>query len=799
MGAGVAAFWLALGSAGAQPERWAAWPFEGADLAADDGTPPIRHTAGERVPGVLGDAVRFGEGGGALVYPVAGRRGRSPVDPVRMGVRFWYRPDWGGPGAGGGQGPGGWVRLLAIGDREGRPEDGWWELAVAPEGDRLVFRSGSGVRQTYEIASGPVVFRAGQWVEVAWNVFPGRVRGWVEGRMILNDVPARVPGPGAAALRAGMAVGSLPDGRQGARGVLDEVELFDGAVDRVELAKRNRVLSVTPVDGDAGLRLAWRLDPAVEIEVQRTESGVSNWVTVGRVQRAAAWEDRTIEGGRLYEYRLLTNGRPSRLEAAAGVRLPAVEDRGRVAVLVDETVARDLDPELRRLERDLVADGWRVLRREVARHDDREWLANTNAIVGIRSMLQDVWRGGGGELRCVYLVGHVAIPYAGMLAEDTHTGRGDNHLGAWPADHYYGDMDGIWHDRMEYPAYLAPPRFAITRNIPGDGKFDMAWVPPNEEGDTRLELAFGRVDFAGMPAFGRGRNAEVALLRQYLDKAHRYRQGAMPFEQRAVVGAYFENHTDLSMLASAYRTGSRLFGLDAAALGEGDLFELGGGRTAVWGFQSGPGAIDRIRDNWPGMVTTARLAEPRHQARVAFAMLMGSWFGDWAAGENNLLRAIIASRDHGLAAFWVRHTEWQFDPLARGGTLGDAQRETANRQVVYRDPNRGTTRTLTILGDPTLRLHVTAPPGRIRGQRREGWVDLQWAASPDATDGYRVYRSMDPDGTGWERVAALGMRERRYRDASAPAGGVYLVRAAQRIATASGSYTNLSQGVFWPE
>ncbi|MBX3745145.1 MAG: hypothetical protein KF833_07525 [Verrucomicrobiae bacterium] len=790
---------MTAGTAMAQPQRWAAWSFEGGELAAEDGTKPLSHTAGERVPGVLGDGVRFGEGGGALVYPVSGRRGRSAVDPVRMGVRLWYRPDWSSAGPGGGQGPGAWATLLAIGDREGHPQDGWWELAIAPEGDRLVFRSGSGPRQTYAIESGPVTFRAGQWAEVAWNVFPGRVRGFVEGRMILNDVPARVPGPGAGAMRAGMAVGGLPDGRQGARGTLDEVALFDGGVDRVELWKRNRVLSVVPLEEDSGLRLAWRLDPAVEIEVRRTVSGVSNWVTVGRVERADTWEDRALEAGRLYEYQLWTNGRPSRLDATAGVGLPAVEDRGQVAVLVDETVAGDLDAELRRLERDLMADGWRVWRREVPRHDDREWLANTNAIVRIRSMLQDAWRASGGELRCVYLIGHVAIPYAGMEAEDTHTGRGNNHLGAWPSDHYYGDMDGIWHDRMEYPAHLAPPRFGITRNVPGDGKFDMAWVPPNEAGDTRLELAFGRVDFAGMPAFGRGRSAEVALLRQYLDKAHRYRQGGMPFEPRAVVGAYFENYTDMAMLGSAYRTGSRLYGLDPAVLGEGDLFALGDGRTAAWGFQSGAGAIDRIRDNWPGMVTTARLTEPRHQARVAFSMLMGSWFGDWAAGENNLLRAIIASRDHGLATFWVRYAEWRFDPLARGGTLGDAQLETANRHLVYRDPNRGTTRTLTILGDPTLRLHVTAPPGRVRGQRRGESVELQWAASPDAAEGYRVHRSMDPGGRGWERVAELGRNERRFRDDAGPVGAVYLVRAAQRMATASGSYTNLSQGMFWPE
>ena len=95
-------------------------------------------------------------------------------------------------------------------------------------------------------------------------------------------------------------------------------------------------------------------------------------------------------------------------------------------------------------------------------------------------------------------------------------------------------------------------------------------------------------------------------------------------------------------------------------------------------------------------------------------MLLGSWFGDWALGEDNLLRAITAAPDYGLAAIWVRQANWRWDPLAWGGTLGDAQLKTANESLRYLDANRGTTRTLAILGDPTLRLHPLPPPRSLR-------------------------------------------------------------------------------------
>lgn len=569
---------------------------------------------------------------------------------------------------------------------------------------------------------------------------------------------------------------------------------------RSEAAKRGWVGWAELLPRDEGLRIQWWGTAGADVELLRAAHGSTNFTTLHKGRGPSEFLDREVVPGQLYVYRVQTGYRPtmSVVEWAAGVRLPPVEDRGTVALLVDETLAGSLHPELGRLELELIADGWKVLRRQVPRHDDRDWSQNTNAIARIRAQVKTDWEASGKALRCLYLIGHVAIPYSGMHAEDLHTGRGDNHFGAWPSDQYYGDVDGIWSDREPYPTYLAPVSFPITRNDPGDGKFDREHVPPNAAGDTRLEMAFGRLDFFRMPSFGKGERGEIALLRQYFDKARRYRLGGMPAKAGVVAGGYFQNALDLELLMNAYRTGSRLFGGGTNTVVEGDFFELSPSEAVLWGFQSGSGYIDRIRSGSPGMVTSSRLASPRRQAPVVFSMLLGSWFGDWAVGEDNLLRAITASRDYGLASMWVRNAEWRFDPMALGGTLGDGQLLTANESVRYRDPNRGTTRTLTILGDPTLRLHVVPPVRGLKGQRNDKTVRLSWADGAPGVLGWNVYRSTHGPAGPFSRVNDALVTDREFRDPAVPLAVKYMVRAAELVTTGSGSYTNLSLGVFWP-
>ncbi|MBL9137423.1 MAG: hypothetical protein JNK85_16240 [Verrucomicrobiales bacterium] len=782
-----------------QPHRLAAWRFDAPELPGPLGERPRERKAVEWVAGAVDHGVRFTSPDGALTYDWPVRRGTEVFRLTASAIRLWYRPEWSSRGVASAQGPGQWVRLISVGDRGRTPSEGWWELSITPDGTKLEFSASSDGTDAYSVNSRPVVFEAGVWTELTLNVFPGQVRLLKDFLIQMDESPKGVPTPSSKGLRRGLTFGGRLDGTGGVRGILDEIEVFDSDLSRGEAFKRERVMSVRPLPDGEGLRLAWRVRPDATIEVQRADAGTTNWATLQKGTGFDQWVDRSVATGVVYQYRLLTNGRPSQLTATAGVRLPPVESRGVAGLLVDRTVADDLGPELRQWTQDLEADGWRVRRWDVPRHVDDAWPANTNAIAEIRTRVQEAWRETGGQLKALFMVGHVPIPYAGMRAEDLHTGPRDNHFGAWPSDHYYADVDGVWTDKDSYPTFLAPTRFPITRNEPGDGKFDTEWVGANEKGERRVEMGWGRVDFANMPAFGKGREAEVELLKRYLDKAHRYRQGEMPAAARTVIGPYFFNYTDLSMFDTAYRTGSRLFGFEEDTFHEGDLFRMPEGKAVVWGFQSGGGAIDRIRDGMREMVTSARLAEPKNEARVHFAMLMGSWFGDWSVGENNLLRAITASTDYGLAAVWVRFTEWHLDVMARGGTLADAQVYTANDVIRYNDPNRGTTRTLAILGDPTLRLFSLPRPKNLRGERSGRGVRLNWqSAEVPGQVGYLVYRSTGEMGAAYVRVTPEPLTRASYREAEAPAGASYQVRVAQLVETGSGSYTNLSQAASWP-
>ena len=96
----------------------------------------------------------------------------------------------------------------------------------------------------------------------------------------------------------------------------------------------------------------------------------------------------------------------------------------------------------------------------------------------------------------VFLFGHIPVPYSGNIGPDGHS----NHIGAWPADVFYADVDGSWTDVSVNNVSASQER---NHNVPGDGKFDQSVIASD------LELMIGRVDFHNMPTFPgkRGRTA----------------------------------------------------------------------------------------------------------------------------------------------------------------------------------------------------------------------------------------------------------------------------------------------------
>ena len=376
------------------------------------------------------------------------------------------------------------------------------------------------------------------------------------------------------------------------------------------------------------------------------------------------------------------------------------------------------------------------------------------------------------------------------LTEDGHFDM----AGAWPADSFYGDMDGEWSDTvMNTGTNLANP---LRRNVAGDGKLDpniFAKHIRTPSGQHGIEVAVGRIDFVRLPAFAPA--AEVELLRRYLRKDHAYRHAEVRYDQTVCGGAFFWSPFHpfgRSINLNALWTGTRL--RSRAALVHGDAFQSP--TPILWAMQGGYGGGDTLHNDRTAaayqkilVITTPFLATNRSEAPIAFYLLKGSFFGEWSGYNNNLMRGLLATPRYGLASCWTMEKVWRFETLAAGDTLGSGLVRTARDDA--------STRTTYLLGDPTLRAQVTAPPGRATGRSRGGTVELQWEPSPDASHGYLVYRSLKGLDGPHERLTPTPLTGASFADAQAPRGRkLYQVRAAQLLVTGTGSFTNLSQAAF---
>ena len=195
---------------------------------------------------------------------------------------------------------------------------------------------------------------------------------------------------------------------------------------------------------------------------------------------------------------------------------------------MDKTIAAACSAELALLQDDLIGDGWSVIRHDVPRgtvNVDRgpvapDFYEKTGA-PAVKQLIVNDYLNNPKEVKSVLLFGHVPVPYSGNIFA---AGHAPGHAGAFPADVYYGDMDGVWTDNvLDLTVADAKSYYYTCWNVPGDGKFDQSWVP------TEVELEVGRVDLANMAG------TEAALLKQYIIKSHNHRHAFTVLPRRALM------------------------------------------------------------------------------------------------------------------------------------------------------------------------------------------------------------------------------------------------------------------------
>lgn len=482
----------------------------------------------------------------------------------------------------------------------------------------------------------------------------------------------------------------------------------------------------------------------------------------------SSYLDQNIVAGQTYEYALRRTTTIDALGYAhVAVHAPATDSRGKVMIVIDSTNASLLASELDRLKNDMIGDGWQVITRQIG---------SDATVTSVKSMIGTAYSLDPQGLKQVLLIGSVPVPYSGNTAWDGH---GD-HQGAWPADVYYGDLFGLWTDASVNNITPARP---ANQNVPGDGKFDQSYIP------SIVELAVGRIDFRKIdaPAFGEA-NA-TGLIRRYLDKNHAWRTGAYEVEQRALVDDNFGYFGGEAFGANGYRNAYPVVG--PANIVNTDFFNNTNPQTWLMGYGCGGGHYQGAG----GVGSSSNFATDT--INIVFSNLFGSYFGDWDHESNPFMVAALASRGGILTCSWAGRPHQFYQALASGETMGYCIRETHNAQY-----NNGFANTfgrsgahITLLGDPTLRVNVVAPPTGVQAETVCGNVRVNWHPPVKGVDGYLVYRSLSADGP-FTRISAQIQTDTVFTDYN-PADGTlyYQIRAMKSTSNPGGGiYLNNSTG-----
>ncbi|WP_148234720.1 hypothetical protein [Pseudooceanicola batsensis] len=477
-------------------------------------------------------------------------------------------------------------------------------------------------------------------------------------------------------------------------------------------------------------------------------------VIAPQIGPVVAFRDDEAAPGVAWEYRVRRFAKQLHDQGhyVAGTKIPATETRGTAILVIDESIADDLRPELDRFHDDLTGDGWHVRRLQTPSGRGIEKTEELARARKLKDRIRALHEAGGRGDVSIILVGHVPLVMSGSTAPDGHKIR------AFGSDLFYADIDGTW------PA--KPDGTLVPSRIP----------------DGRIEASVGRIDFTNFTR--EAPEKEIGYLRAYFDRNHAWRHGEGPALRNAYYGSVGHLGVEKNGLANI---------VGPEAMVEGGHQTTGQERRWLWGVDFG---------NYKGWDYIAE----GHRARPVFAINFGS---NKLSIERpgNAMTAMLTDPSEALAVAWGGRPAWQIHAMALGRTIGDAQLRTVNNgppagegffeteylptgQYPFIHPIWGN-----LLGDPTLHAFPVKPPGELMAKRSDDRVTLTWSTG-DREDGtYWVYRET-PDGV-FEKIGATAPGETRY-SVAAPENATtrYMVRRHVLNTVHAGSFHALSQGIF---
>lgn len=531
----------------------------------------------------------------------------------------------------------------------------------------------------------------------------------------------------------------------------------------------------------ASITLNWpSFSGATGYAVYRKVKTASTWTQLGTAAGGATqYVDNTAATGTAYEYKVVRTTSSAGTGygcIASGIQVSMDDYRGKMVLLVDNTFTTSLATPITQLINDLRADGWVVLRSDVSR---------TASVSSVRSTIQSYYNADPTNVRAVFLLGHVPVPYSGQLNPDGH---GD-HSGAWPADGYYGEMNGTWTDNSVNTTSAQDTR---NRNTPGDGKFDQSDYPGG------IELQVGRVDMSNLESFQYylGQN-EQTILSNYLTKLHNFKikQTTPTFR-----GAVFDNFEDLNIAGCGYRSIS-------ANVGTANLTDFNPNGTAfgssvnnqsyLWTYSCGGGTWISSSN----VASTDELCTSVTWGGV-FNLMMGSYFGDWDC-QNNLMRGVLGRGAALVNCFAGIPNAW-FHHMGMGDNIGYSMWASMNNGSVYAPQSCGYTGGsynrvhMGLLGDPSLRQVMVNMPSNLQVTNSGGHPNFTWTTAGGSPLGYHIYDMGATATTAPVRLTSSPVTGTSWTASSATfvSGRQYMIRAVKLETAATGTYYNMSLGAF---
>lgn len=463
-------------------------------------------------------------------------------------------------------------------------------------------------------------------------------------------------------------------------------------------------------------------------------------------------------------------------EVSAGIKIGIEPFKGKLLLVVDTAIQNQLSAKVDRFVSDLTEDGW------VVSVTDK---TNSDSVPSIKAKIRNWYNQDAQNAKALILLGDIPVPYSGNFGSfDVNSppdGHVPDHNGAWVADVYYGIMNESAF--TDYAENIGGTREA-NKNRPDDGKFDQSFIPDN------VDLQVGRIDMSNLDAVGLD---YIGRTERYLDKDHAYRNKDFVVPRRYI----FEDR--LALLGS--EAPGRLHFFQRGAFEKDSMKQIS--NVFFTTVKSTPCL-------WSGVTTTAgytslsgigSVNEFKDTVYSVFSNYFGSYFGDWD-NNNNFLKGSIAGPGYTLTSVWDGRPIYHFCQMALGENIGFSIKQTQQNQLTNNEMafypgvfQRGMY--LSLLGDPTLRIHTVYPISNLNAvtTNNNKEVKLTWNASAEQDiEGYKVYRSNKTEGPYYPISFGI-VTEITFVDAH-PLGGdnYYMVRTVKMETTPSGTYYNESQG-----